>query len=381
MRYSKLNPITRASVSNLQDSATPSSINYAYNFGSLLGILMTFMVASGILLAIHYIGSSGSSFGSVEHIMADVREGYVVRYLHANTASFVFITMYAHIIRNVYYSSYRQPRTGTFLVGQIIVILIIGTAFLGYSLVYGQMSLWGATVISNLATAIPYIGEDILQILWGAHSVSTPTLTKFYSLHYLLALVVLALAVVHLLILHMHASSSPLGTAGSYDRYNMQPLFLVKDVVTLLAIIITLYNFISYVPNYLGHGDNFIEANALVTPSSIVPEWYLLPYYAVLRAVPNKLLGVALMLLSLLWLSVLTLDVSILRSNTFKPFNRTLLAVGLFSFVALLALGSQHAEPPYVGFGQALTLGYFAVLLFMVPLSGTVENSMVSQSR
>lgn len=299
MRYSKLNPILRSSVSNLNDSATPSSINYAYNFGSLLGLLMTTMVATGILLAIHYIGSSSTAFSSVEHIMTDVQHGYVLRYIHANTASLVFVALYMHIIRNIYYSSYRQPRTGTFLVGQIIVVLIIGTAFLGYSLVYGQMSLWGATVISNLATAIPYVGVDIAVLLWGAYSVSSPTVTKFYSLHYLLALIVMAAAIVHLLILHMHASSSPLGLSGSYDRYLMAPLFLVKDCVTILIIVITLAGLVAYVPNYLGHSDNFVEANNLVTPASIVPEWYLLMPYAILRSVPNKLVGVALMLLAI----------------------------------------------------------------------------------
>lgn len=380
MRYSKLNPLLRAGTSNLQDSATPSSINYAYNFGSLLGILMTFMVISGILLAIHYIGTSTSAFGSVEHIMTDVRQGYFLRYLHANTASLVFITLYAHIIRNVYYSSYRQPRSGTYLVGQVIVLLIIGTAFLGYSLVFGQMSLWGATVISNLATAIPYIGSDIAILLWGAYSVSSPTVTKFYSLHYLLALVVMALAVIHLLILHLHASSSPLGTSGSYDRAAMAPVFLVKDGVTILIAIIALFGLIAYAPNLLGHSDNFVEANNLVTPSSIVPEWYLLTYYAILRSVPNKLVGVVLMVLAIVWLSALILDVSIIRSNTFKPFNRFLLAIGLFAFITLLSLGSKHIEAPYVILGQLMTLSYFGVLLFMVPTSGLVENHLLSKS-
>jgi ubiquinol-cytochrome c reductase cytochrome b subunit len=340
---------------------------------------MTFMVVSGLLLAIHYIGTSDSAFGSVEHIMTDVRLGYFIRNLHANTASLVFVTLYGHIIRNIYYSSYRQPRSGTYLVGQVIVVLIIGTAFLGYSLVYGQMSLWGATVISNLATAIPYIGTDIAVLLWGAYSVSSPTITKFYSLHYLLALVVLALAVIHLLVLHLHASGSPIGISGNYDRTAMAPIFLVKDAITILIILIALFSLIAYMPNLLGHSDNFVEANNLVTPTSIVPEWYLLSYYAILRSVPNKLIGVVLMLLAIIWLSALVLDVSLIRSNTFKPFNRLLLAIGLFAFITLLSLGAKHIEAPFIVLGQMITVTYFAVLLVMVPSSGLVENYLASK--
>lgn len=209
-------------------------------------------------------------------------------------------------------------------------------------------------VISNLATAIPYIGSDIAILLWGDYSVSSPTVTKLYNLHYLLALVVLALAVVHLLILHIHScsspigssspigNSSPIGTSSNYDRLTMQPLFLIKDAVTLLIIIVVLFSLIVYAPNFLEHSENFMEANYLVTPSSIVPEWYLLTYYAILRNVPNKLVGVVLMVLAIIWLSALVLDVSLIRSNTFIPFNRVLLAIGLFAFITLLSLGSKH---------------------------------------
>lgn len=381
MRYGKLNPILRLWTSNLQDSSTPSSINYAYNQGSLLGLLMVTMAASGVLLAIHYVGTSTGAFLAVEHLMVDVRAGYLLRYLHANTASFVFVALYLHTIRNIYYASYRAPRTGTYLVGQVIILLVIVTAFLGYSLVFGQMSLWGATVISNLATAVPYIGQPIAILLWGGFAVASPTVTKFYSLHYLLAIIVIALALGHLLMLHMHSSGTPLGTSGAYDRLAMQPLFLVKDTVTILLALGALWYYVTYSPAALGHSDNFVEANSLVTPASIVPEWYLLPYYAILRAVPNKLLGVGLMGLSIVWLSLLPFDTSVLRSGTFKVVTRVLLALGLTTFLVLMVLGGRHIEAPYVGYGQLASAGYFMVLVGLIPTIGTLENYLATVTR
>lgn len=374
MRYSKLQPILRAVTSNISDSATPSSISYAYNFGSLLGLLFVIMLATGILLACQYIGSASNAFDSVMHIMSDVQAGYIIRYLHANTASFVFIAIYAHIARNIYYSSYVQPRSGTWLIGTVIIVLAIGTAFFGYSLVYGQMSLWGATVISNLATAIPYIGTDIAIVLWGSFSVASSTVTRFFAIHYAIALFVLVLAVVHLLLLHMHASSTPIGVSGSYDRLAMQPIFLVKDAVTMIIALIALYYILSNVPNMLGHSDNNIEANSLVTPASIVPEWYLLAYYAILRSVPNKLVGVVLMLLSIIWLAVLIFDTSILRGNTYKIATRVLLIIGVYCFIMLISLGAKHIEAPYILLGQLCTITYFSALLVLLPTIGIYEN-------
>ncbi|RZK33583.1 MAG: cytochrome b, partial [Hymenobacter sp.] len=380
MRLSKLNAILRASTSNLQDSATPSSISYAYNFGSLLGLLFGIMLVTGILLAMHYIGSASTAFGSVAHIMSDVSNGYYLRYTHANGASFVFIALYCHIIRNLYYSSYKAPRSGTWLVGNLIIVLAIGTAFLGYSLVYGQMSLWGATVISNLATAVPFVGFDIATILWGAYSVGSSTLTRFFALHYALAIFVIVLAVTHLLLLHMHASSSPTGIAGSYDKIAMQPLFLVKDSVTILLTLAAFAFIAAQLPNMLGHSDNYIEANSLATPASIVPEWYLLPYYAILRSVPSKLIGVALMLAAIIWLAAMVFDTSILRSHSFKLVARTLLTVGFFAFIVLLSLGAKHIESPYVVMGQVSTVVYFGALLFGLPSAGLIENASIDIS-
>lgn len=375
MRLTKLNAIMRAYTSNLQDSATPSSISYAYNFGSLLGLIFTIMLATGFLLAWHYIGTAASAFGSVEHIMTDVNNGNWLRYVHANGASFVFIFLYAHIFRNLFYSSYKAPRSATWLVGNVIVVLAIGTAFLGYSLVYGQMSLWGATVISNLFTAVPFIGTDVAIILWGAFSVGSSTLTRFFALHYALAIFVIALAVVHLLLLHMHASSSPTGIAGSYDKIAMQPLFLVKDAITILLAIAAIIGLVAYLPNLLGHSDNFIEANSMSTPASIVPEWYLLPFYAILRSVPSKLVGVILMLLAIVWLAAMIFDTSILRSHLYKLMSRTVLTIGFYALIILLSLGAKHIEAPYVLLGQVSTLVYFGALLFVLPSTGIIENA------
>lgn len=378
MRLTKLNAIMRAYTSNLQDSATPSSISYAYNFGSLLGLIFTVMLATGFLLAWHYIGTASTAFNSVDHIMNDVSNGSWLRYVHANGASFVFIFIYAHIFRNLYYSSYKAPRSATWLVGNVIVVLAIGTAFLGYSLVFGQMSLWGATVISNLATALPYIGVDIATILWGAFSVGSSTLTRFFALHYALAIFVIALAVVHLLLLHMHASSSPLGITGQNDKIAMQPLFLVKDAITILLAIAAIIALVAYLPNLLGHSDNFIEANSMQTPASIVPEWYLLPFYAILRSVPSKLIGVALMLFAIIWLAAMIFDSAIIRSHNFKLIARVLLATGFYAFVILLSLGAKHIEAPYVLLGQVSTLVYFGALLFLLPSAGLLENATLS---
>ena len=381
MRITKLNAIMRAYTSNLQDSATPSSISYAYNFGSLLGLIFTIMLATGFLLAWHYIGTAASAFGSVEHIMTDVNNGNWLRYVHANGASFVFIFLYAHIFRNLFYSSYKAPRSATWLVGNVIVVLAIGTAFLGYSLVYGQMSLWGATVISNLFTAVPFIGTDVAIILWGAFSVGSSTLTRFFALHYALAIFVIALAVVHLLLLHMHASSSPTVIAGSYDKIAMQPLFLVKDAITILLAIAAIIGLVAYLPNLLGHSDNFIEANSMSTPASIVPEWYLLPFYAILRSVPSKLVGVILMLLAIVWLAALIFDTSILRSHLYKLMSRTVLTIGFYALIILLSLGAKHIEAPYVLLGQLSTVIYFGALLFILPSTGIIENAAIRISK
>jgi len=306
--------------------------------------------------------------------------GTIIRYCHANIASLIFISLYAHITRNIYYSSFRAPRTSTWLIGIVILVLAIGTAFLGYSLVFGQMSLWGATVICSLFSAIPIFGNYISILLWGAFSVSSSTITRFFALHYLFALIVISAAIVHLLMLHMHSSSTPLGISGNYDRHAMSPVFLIKDSITMVMAIMVLLFLVSYIPNYLSHSDNYVVANSLVTPASIVPEWYLLTYYAILRSVPNKLVGVILMLLAIVWLAALILDVSIIRSNSYKIVTRILLVLGLYCFVVLLSLGSKHIEAPYIVLGQSTTLIYFITLLFALPSIGILENYLMSRN-
>ena len=256
------------------DSPQPSNISYLYNFGSLLGVCLGIQILTGVFLAMHYTPNVEIAFLSVEHIMRDVNYGWIIRYMHANTASFFFIFMYAHVGRGLYYGSYRSPRTLVWAVGVIILIATIGTAFLGYVLPYGQMSLWGATVITNIMSAIPWLGRSIVEFIWGGFSVSNATLNRFFSLHFLLPFVLAALVFVHLIAVHEHGSTNPLGISGNTDRLPMHGAFVWKDLVTIMLFFFVLAMVVFYAPNYLGHPDNYTPANPMQTPVSIVPEWY-----------------------------------------------------------------------------------------------------------
>ena len=290
MRLLKQNVLLRLVNSYMVDSPQPASLSYMWNFGSLLGTCLIIQILTGIFLAMHYCPQTDLAFLSVEHIMRDVSSGWALRYLHANTASFFFIFVYAHIARGLYYSSYKSPRTLVWVIGVIILVMMILTGFLGYVLPFGQMSLWGATVITNLLSAIPVFGHDLVELIWGNFSVSNATLNRFFSLHYLLPFVLAALVVAHLIALHWHGSNNPNGISSTTDRYAMHPYFTFKDLVTIFAFLGILSVIVFYYPNVMGHSDNYIPANPMATPASIVPEWYLLPYYAILRSVPNKLL-------------------------------------------------------------------------------------------
>jgi len=378
MRLLKSHPILGLLNSYMVDSPQPANISYLWNFGSLLGMCLGIQILTGVFLAMHYTPNVDLAFISVEHIMRDVNYGWAVRYTHANTASFFFIFVYAHIARGLYYGSYRSPRVLPWSIGVIILVLMMATAFLGYVLPYGQMSLWGATVITNLLSAIPWIGQDFVQLVWGGFSVSNATLNRFFSLHYLLPFVLAALAAMHLLALHTHGSSNPLGISGNVDRLSFHPFFTFKDLVTVFLFLLTLSIFVFYMPNALGHSDNYIPANPMSTPASIVPEWYLLPYYAILRSIPNKLLGVLAMFASLLILLVMPIvDTSRIRGNQFRPLMKFFFWVFVANFFILMWIGSQHPNSPFVEVGQVATALYFSWFVIIVPVTGVIENTLM----
>src|SRR5438477_6514297 len=376
MRILKSHVLLRLVNSYVVDSPQPANISYLWNFGSLLAVCLAIQILTGVFLAMHYQPHVDFAFNSVEHIMRDVNNGWVLRYIHANVASFFFIFVYMHIGRGLYYGSYKSPRILVWSIGVIIFILMMATAFLGYVLPYGQMSLWGATVITNLLSAIPVFGQDIVELIWGGFSVSNATLNRFFSLHYLLPFLLAALVIAHLIALHVHGSSNPNGVSSNGDRYAIHPYFMFKDLVTIFLFFLVLSIIVFYYPNLLGHSDNYIPANPMSTPASIVPEWYLLPYYAILRSIPNKLLGVIAMFESLLILLILPLvDYSRIRGNQFRPAMKLAFWFFIVDFIILIWIGSQHPNTPYLEIGQFATAFYFFWFLILVPVIGIIENS------
>lgn len=378
MRLLKTHVLLRLVNSYVVDSPQPANLSYLWNFGSLLATCLVLQILSGAFLAMHYQAHVDFAFDSVEHIMRDVNNGWIVRYTHANVASFFFIFVYAHIARGLYYGSYKSPRTLVWSIGVIILILMMAIAFLGYVLPYGQMSLWGATVITNLLSAIPVFGQDIVELIWGGFSVNNATLNRFFSLHYLLPFVLAALALAHMIALHIHGSNNPNGVSSHGDRYSIHPYFMFKDLITIFLFFLALSVMVFYFPNFLGHSDNYIPANPMVTPASIVPEWYLLPFYAILRSIPNKLLGVIAMFGSLLILLILPLtDLSRIRGNQFRPAMKLAFWFFVVDFIILLWIGSQHPDSPFLEIGQAATAFYFAWFLVIVPFIGVAENTLM----
>nr|YP_009175053.1 apocytochrome b [Tricholoma matsutake]AGC15251.1 apocytochrome b [Tricholoma matsutake]UIX25256.1 apocytochrome b [Tricholoma matsutake]UIX25287.1 apocytochrome b [Tricholoma matsutake]UIX25315.1 apocytochrome b [Tricholoma matsutake]UIX25343.1 apocytochrome b [Tricholoma matsutake] len=378
MRILKTHVLLRLLNSYLVDSPQPANISYLWNFGSLLGVCLIIQILTGAFLAMHYTPNVDFAFNSVEHIMRDVNNGWIIRYTHANVASFFFIFVYMHVGRGLYYSSYKTPRVLVWSIGVIILILMMAIAFLGYVLPYGQMSMWGATVITNLFSAIPVFGQDIVEFIWGSFSVSNATLNRFFSLHFLLPFLLAALAVAHLIAIHVHGSNNPNGVTSHGDRIAMHPYFMFKDLVTIFAFFLVLSVIVFFYPNLLGHSDNYIPADPMVTPASIVPEWYLLPFYAILRSIPNKLLGVVAMFGSLLIFLILPLtDLSRIRGNQFRPAMKLAFWFFVVDFIILLWIGSQHPATPYLEIGQFATAFYFAWFLIFVPLIGISENTLI----
>ena len=379
MRILKSNPLLRILNAYLIDAPTPANISYLWNFGSLLGLCLVIQIITGVTLAMHYTPSVAEAFNSVEHIMRDVNNGWLVRYLHANTASAFFFILYLHIGRGLYYGSYKSPRTLTWAIGTVIVVLMMATAFLGYVLPYGQMSLWGATVITNLMSAIPWIGQDIVEFIWGGFSVNNATLNRFFALHFLLPFVLAALVVMHLIAYHdVVGSGNPLGISGNYDRLPFAPYFVFKDLITIFIFFIVLSVFVFFMPNALGDSENYVMANPMQTPPAIVPEWYLLPFYAILRSIPNKLLGVIAMFAAILALMVMPItDLSKLRGVQFRPLSKIAFFIFVANFLVLMQIGAKHVETPFIELGQISTVLYFAHFFIIVPVLSIIENSLV----
>jgi ubiquinol-cytochrome c reductase cytochrome b subunit len=365
--------------SYLIDSPQPSNLNYWWNVGSLLGLCLVIQIVTGVTLAMHYNPSVLEAFNSVEHIMRDVNYGWLIRYLHSNTASAFFFLVYLHIGKGIYYGSYRYPRSLVWLIGTIIFILMMATAFLGYVLPYGQMSLWGATVITNLMSAIPWVGQDIVEFIWGGFSVNNATLNRFFSLHFVLPFILAALVIMHFIALHDRAGSgNPLGISGNNDRLPFAPYWLFKDLITVFIFILVLSIFVFFMPNALGDSENYVMANPMQTPAAIVPEWYLLPFYAILRSIPNKLLGVIAMFSAILSLLILPyVDFSNLRGIQDKPLSKIAFFIFIANFLILMQLGAKHVEAPYIEFGQICTAIYFGYFLVIVPVVSLIENSLL----
>nr|YP_009504407.1 cytochrome b [Macrodorcas seguyi]AWX65997.1 cytochrome b [Macrodorcas seguyi]QDH52458.1 cytochrome b [Macrodorcas seguyi] len=355
----KISPLTQIVNNSLIDLPSPSNISAWWNFGSLLGLCLGIQIITGVFLAMHFAANIDLAFNSVIHISRDVNYGWLMRTTHANGASFFFICLYLHVGRGLYYSSYNLELTWT--IGVIIMFCIMATAFLGYVLPWGQMSFWGATVITNLLSAIPYIGNMVVQWLWGGFAVDNATLTRFFALHYLLPFIVAALVMIHLLFLHQTGSNNPLGTNSNIDKIPFHPYFSYKDIfgyiiMTSILILLILIN-----PNLLGDPENFIPANPLVTPVHIQPEWYFLFAYAILRSIPNKLGGVIALVMSILILLIVPLiNKKKLQSTQFYPLNK-ILFWSFFTIVILLTwIGARPVEDPYIMIGQILTILYFS---------------------
>jgi len=379
MRILKSHPLLKLVNSYLIDASQPSNISYLWNFGSLLLLCLIIQIITGVTLAMHYSPSVSEAFNSIEHIMRDVNNGWLIRYLHSNTASAFFFIVYLHMGRGMYYGSYRAPRTLVWIIGTVIFLFMIITAFLGYVLPYGQMSLWGATVITNLVSAVPWIGQDIVEFLWGGFSVNNATLNRFFALHFVLPFVLVALVLMHLIVLHDTAgSSNPLGVSGNYDRITFAPYFLFKDLITIFIFIFVLSLFVFFMPNYLGDSENYIVANPMQTPPAIVPEWYLLPFYAILRSIPNKLLGVIAMLMAILIILILPItDLGRSKGFQFRPLSKIIFWVFVVNFLILMKLGACHVESPFIELGQISTVLYFSYFLFMVPVCSLIENTLI----
>jgi ubiquinol-cytochrome c reductase cytochrome b subunit len=367
-------PIVRLAHDSAVSYPVPRNLNYFWTFGGILMFMLVAQIVTGIILAMHYTPESKMAFNSVEHIMRDVNYGWLLRYLHSNGASMFFVAVYIHIFRGLYYGSYKAPREVLWILGVVIFLLMMATAFMGYVLPWGQMSFWGATVITNLFSALPVVGETIVTFLWGGYSVDNPTLNRFFSLHYLLPFMIFGVVILHVWALHHVGQNNPTGVEVKNvqkDTVPFTPYATIKDLFAMVCFIFVFSYFVFYQPNFMGHADNYIPANPSVTPAHIVPEWYFLPFYAILRAIPDKLGGVIAMFAAIAVLAFLPwIDSSKVKSMTYRPVAKVLFWAFVVVCVILGWLGAMPAEEPFVTYSQIFTALYFGffVALFVIGL-------------
>nr|AZZ71423.1 cytochrome b [Holbrookia lacerata] len=372
----KSHPIIKIVNNSFIDLPAPSNISAWWNFGSLLGICLIIQILTGLFLAMHYTADITSAFSSVAHICRDVQYGWLIRNIHANGASMFFICIYLHIGRGLYYGSYMFKETWN--IGVVLLLLVMATAFVGYVLPWGQMSFWGATVITNLLSAIPYVGTTLVEWIWGGFSVDSATLTRFFTFHFLLPFAIIGVTMMHLLFLHETGSNNPTGLASNTDKVPFHPYFSYKDLLGALILIMILLTLALFSPNLLGDPENFSPANPLVTPPHIKPEWYFLFAYAILRSIPNKLGGVLALLFSILILMLVPLlHTSKQRSNSFRPISQTIFWLLISNILILTWIGGQPVEHPFIIIGQLASTTYFMLFLLIMPTTAVLENKLL----
>ena len=372
-------PLIRFADENLLSFPTPKNLNYFYTFGFILTMCLVTQIITGIVLAMHYVPNTSLAFDSIEHIMRDVNYGWLIRYTHSNGASMFFLAVFIHMFRGLYYGSYKEPREIIWILGVVIFLLMIITGFMGYVLPWGQMSFWGATVITNLVATIPLVGEPVLTLLLGGYSVDNPTLNRFFSLHYLLPFVIFGVVILHIWALHVTGNNNPTGieVKDSKDTISFHPYYTVKDLFAYIVFLLMFCYFIFYNPNILGHPDNYIEADPMLTPAHIVPEWYLLPFYAILRAVPDKLMGVLLMFGSIVVLFFLPwLDTMKVKSARYRPLYKIFFILFVISCLLLGYLGAKAPEGIYLFLSRVSTIYYFAFFLVIMPVLSRIEKPL-----